>query len=103
ELTQKYPKSKILYYYLNSVPYGNQTFGAQAAAKTYFGKNVWNLNLAESALLAGLPEAPSVYNPVDNLPAAKLRMRHVLSLMYSHGYLRDPQRVGKSAVIDSIM
>ena len=103
ELTQKYPKTKILYYYLNSVPYGNQTYGAQAAAKTYFHKNVWKLDLAESALLAGLPEAPSIYNPVDNLPAAKERMRYVLHLMYIHGYLHDPQGLGEDGVINSIM
>jgi membrane peptidoglycan carboxypeptidase len=103
ELTQKYPKTKILYYYLNSVPYGNQTYGAQAAAKTYFNKNVWNLDLPEAALLAGLPEAPSIYNPVDNLPAAKARMRYVLHLMYIHGYLKDPQGLGEDGLISSIM
>lgn len=102
ELTQKYPKSEILYYYLNSVPYGNQTYGAQAAARTYFRKNVWELDLAESALLAGLPEAPSIYDPVSNLSAAKERMRYVLHLMYIHGSLPDNGR-GQQATIDAIM
>ncbi|HEX6508089.1 MAG TPA: transglycosylase domain-containing protein [Chloroflexota bacterium] len=113
ELTQKYPKSKILWYYLNSVPYGNLSRGAQAAAKTYFNENVWKLDLAQSALLAGLPQAPSVYNPVDNLPTAENRMREVLHLMYIHGYLRQPQLIGRYAqnpqqldeqeLIDSVM
>jgi membrane peptidoglycan carboxypeptidase len=103
ELTQKYPKSQILYYYLNSVPYGNQTYGAQAAAKTYFHKNVWNLDLPEAALLAGLPEGPSLYDPVSNLPAAKERMRHVLHLMYIHGYLPNARSIGEQGEIDSIM
>ena len=103
ELTQKYQKTKILWYYLNSVPYGNLSRGAQAAAKTYFNKNVWQLDLPEAALLAGLPQAPSIYNPVDNLPAAKSRMRQVLHLMFIHGYLQNPQQLPEQAVIDSVM
>ncbi len=103
ELTQKYQKTKILWYYLNSVPYGNLTRGAQAAAQTYFNKNVWQLDLPEAALLAGLPQAPSIYNPVDNLPAAKNRMRQVLRLMYIHGYLANPQKLTQDQVIDSVM
>jgi len=89
ELTQKYPKSKILWYYLNSIPYGNLAIGAEAAAETYFNKHVWQLDAAQCAFLAGLPEAPSTYDPVNNLPAALNRMRYVLHLMYVHGYLVD--------------
>lgn len=96
ELTQKYPKTKILWYYLNSIPYGNQAVGAQAAAQTYFHVPVWKLTPAQSAFLAGLPEAPSTYNPINNLPGAINRMRTVLRLMDERGYLvnsrnqRDP-------------
>jgi membrane peptidoglycan carboxypeptidase len=89
ELTQKYAKSEILWYYLNSVPYGNLSIGAEAAAETYFGEHAWQLDLAQSALLAGLPEAPSIYDPITNFPAAKARMQYVLHLMYVHGYLRN--------------
>jgi membrane peptidoglycan carboxypeptidase len=89
ELTQKYPKTEILWYYLNSVPYGNLSIGAQAAAQTYFHVNVWQLDPAQCAFLAGLPEAPSTYNPIGNLPAALNRMSYVLHLMYLHGYLVD--------------
>jgi membrane peptidoglycan carboxypeptidase len=103
ELTQKYQKTKILWYYLNSVPYGNLSRGAQAAAKTYFNKNVWQLDVPEAALLAGLPQAPSIYNPVDNLSAAKSRMVHVLHLMFIHGYLKNPQKLAEQDVIDAIM
>jgi membrane peptidoglycan carboxypeptidase len=103
ELTQKYQKTKILWYYLNSVPYGNLSRGAQAAAKTYFNENVWQLDLPQAALLAGLPQAPSIYNPVDNLQAAKTRMTQVLHLMYIHGYLANPQKLPEQSVIDGIM
>ncbi|GAC1396650.1 MAG: hypothetical protein NVSMB52_10210 [Chloroflexota bacterium] len=93
ELTQKYSKSKILWYYLNSIPYGPVSIGAEAACETYFHKHLWDsqhpLTLAQAALLAGLPEAPSIYNPVNNFPGALARMKHVLALMYDHGYLVD--------------
>ena len=103
ELTQKYPKSKILWYYLNSVPYGNLAIGAEAAAQTYFHTDVWNLKPWECALLAGLPEAPSTYNPVNNRPAAFARMRYVLHLMYIHGYLRDAQGHSDPSLITQYM
>lgn len=98
ELTQKYPKSKILWYYLNGVSYGNEAEGAQAAAQAYFHKNVWQLDTAESALLAGLPEAPSIYDPVNDRPAAFARMRYVLHLMYIHGYLTSHGKPDRSLI-----
>jgi membrane peptidoglycan carboxypeptidase len=103
ELTQKYPKSKILWYYLNSVPYGNLSTGAEAAAQSYFHTDIWNLDLAQSAMLAGLPEAPSTYNPVNNLPTALARMHYVLHLMYTHGYLVDAQGHPDKALITQAM
>ncbi|GAC1325480.1 MAG: hypothetical protein NVSMB22_15390 [Chloroflexota bacterium] len=87
ELTQKYPKQKILWYYLNSIPYGNLAIGAEAAAETYFHRHAYELDLAQAALLAGLPEAPSIYNPVTNKLGALQRMHYVLYLMCKHGYL----------------
>lgn len=89
ELTQKYPKSQILWYYLNSVPYGNLSMGAEAASQSYFHTDVWRLNLPQAAFLAGLPEAPTLYDPVNNLPEALARMKYVLHLMYIHGYIVD--------------
>jgi membrane peptidoglycan carboxypeptidase len=103
ELTQKYPKSEILWYYLNSVSYGNLAIGAEAAAKAYFNTDVWNLDLAQSALIAGLPEAPSIYDPITNFPAAKARMRYVLHLMYIHGYLKDASGQPDASFIDKSM
>jgi membrane peptidoglycan carboxypeptidase len=98
EMTQKYPKSKILWYYLNGVSYGNFATGAQAAARTYFHTDVWNLDPAQCALLAGLPEAPSNYDPVNNRPAALARMHYVLHLMYVHGYLKTNGKPDASLV-----
>ena len=100
ELTQKYPKTKILWYYLNGAYYGNLSTGAEAAALAYFHTDVWNLDPAQCAFLAGLPEAPTTYNPVDNRQAALDRMHYVLHLMYSHGYLNtnghpDPALIDK--------
>ena len=103
ELTQKYPKSRILWYYMNSVPFGNLAYGAEAAAKQYFNTDVWNLDLAQSALLAGLPEAPSIYDPVNNLPAALSRMHYVLKLMCEHGFLnRGPDHQCSAAVNEAM-
>lgn len=102
ELTQKYPKSKILWYYLNGAYYGNLSTGAEAAALAYFHKDVWNLDPAQCAFLAGLPEAPSTYDPVQNRPAAMNRMHYVLHLMYIHGYLNTNGRSDPS-LIDKYM
>jgi membrane peptidoglycan carboxypeptidase len=103
ELTQKYPKSEILWYYLNSVPYGNLSVGAQAAAQTYFKTNVWQLDPAQCAFLAGLPEAPTTYDPIGNLPAALNRMHYVLHLMYVHGYLVDSHGRPDLSLVDRYM
>jgi membrane peptidoglycan carboxypeptidase len=62
-LEQKYDKQKILELYLNQIPYGNNTYGIQKAAQMYFGKDASALNLGESAILAGIPQLPTYYNP----------------------------------------
>ena len=58
-----YSKDQILEMYLNEIPYGGTSYGIEAAANLYFGKNAKDLNLAEASLLAGLPQRPSVYSP----------------------------------------
>jgi len=63
EIEKIYSKDEILAMYLNEIPYGNNAYGIQAAAQTYFGKDARDLTLAESALLASLPQAPTYYNP----------------------------------------
>lgn len=86
-------KNEILELYLNTISYGHQTVGVDAAASVYFGKNARDLDLAECALLAGLPQAPSSYDPFIDLPKAKDRQRLVLSLMAKQGYITDQEAV----------
>ncbi|HUH82004.1 MAG TPA: transglycosylase domain-containing protein [Solirubrobacteraceae bacterium] len=85
DYTKHHSKRSILTSYLNSVPYGTvggQTaIGVQAAARIFFDKPVWRLNLEQSALLAGLPQAPSQYNPFLNPRAARERRNQVLTKM----------------------
>lgn len=87
ELTLRYSRDDILALYLNQTYYGNMAYGVQAAARAYFGKDAADLSLAESAMLAGLPQAPSLYDPLSNPGAAKARQRVVLDLMARHGYI----------------
>lgn len=83
-----YPKSKILEMYLNQVPYGGTAYGVEAASQTYFGKHVQDLTIAETALLAGLPEAPTTYSPQGAHPElAKQRQEEVLKNMMDQGYI----------------
>ena len=87
QLTQRYSKDEILALYLNQTYYGGMAYGVEAAAQTYFGKSASDLDLAECALLAGLPQAPSLYDPFTDLEAAKKRQAVVLGLMEKAGYL----------------
>src|ERR687897_2303437 len=84
-LNNRRSKAWILESYLNTVYYGNHAYGVQAAAQTYFSKPAWRLTLGQSALLAGLTQAPSDYDPL-NKPAAALRRRdQVLRAMLENG------------------
>ena len=74
-------KDKILELYINQIYLGQRAYGFEAAARTYFGKPLNELSLAEFAMLAGLPKAPSKYNPVVNFPRAKARQQYVLARM----------------------
>ncbi|MDW8299534.1 MAG: penicillin-binding protein 1C [Anaerolineae bacterium] len=87
QLTARYSKSEILALYLNQTYYGNLAYGVQSAAEVYFNKDVSQLTLAESALLAGLPQAPALHDPLRNPQAAKARQRVVLDLMVEAGYI----------------
>jgi 1A family penicillin-binding protein len=91
QVSQEYSKDQILSIYLNEVYYGAQAYGVGAAARQYFGKNVWELTAAEATLLAGLPQSPTTFNPFTNLEGAKQRQRITLDLMVKYGYL-TPQR-----------
>ncbi len=80
-------KEDILYLYMNQIYLGNGAYGVQAAAETYFGKNVEGLTLAEAALLAALPKAPSRYSPYTNPELAKGRQEFVLTRMLEEGLI----------------
>jgi len=83
-----YSKNQILEMYLNEVPYGGTAWGVEAAAQKYFGKNIKDLDLAEAALLAGLPAAPTIYSPFGAHPElAKARQTYVLERMLAEGYI----------------
>ena len=81
-------KQEILFLYLNQIYLGHGAYGVQAAAQNYFGKNVEELNLAECATLAGLPQAPSRYSPYSHPERAKERQVYVLNRMVADGYIR---------------
>lgn len=87
-----YPKDKILEMYLNQVPYGGTAWGIETAAEKYFGKRVSELTLAEAALLAGLPQAPTLYSPFGAHPElARERQQAVLRRMVEDGYIRKEE------------
>ncbi len=84
-------KDEILELYLNHIYLGQRAYGFAAAAQIYFGKPLAKINLAEAAMLAGLPKAPSAYNPVVNPPRAKTRQIYVLGRMKTLGYISEDE------------
>ncbi len=96
-LTRLLPKERILALYLNSVYYGNLAYGVDAAAQVYFGQPVSSLDLAQCALLAGLPRAPAFYDPLRHPEAARRRQRDVLRLMAQRGAISPGQEAQAAA------
>ena len=97
EMERRYAKAQILELYLNTINYGNGAYGAEAAAMTYFQVHASDLSWAQASFLAGLPQAPSDYDPFgtpDQLAAAKGRWRDVLDGMVAVGDLRESQADG---------
>ncbi|MEP7157150.1 MAG: penicillin-binding protein 1A [Betaproteobacteria bacterium] len=84
-------KDQILEIYLNHIFLGNRAFGFAAASRVYYGKNVSALSIAEAAMLAGIPKAPSQYNPFNNLTRASLRQQYVLRRMHELGFIKDDE------------
>ena len=84
-------KDEILHLYLNQIYFGNGAYGIQTAAETYYGKDVSGLTIAEAALLAGLPKAPSKYSPHENIELARQRQKYVLERMAEEGYITADQ------------
>lgn len=90
-LEKTIPKNQILEMYLNNVYLGEGAYGVEAAAEVYFNKKVEDLNLAECALIAGLPQAPSVYSPYQNMDLALKRRAKVLKRMADEGFITAEQ------------
>jgi membrane peptidoglycan carboxypeptidase len=91
EIEQRFSKDDILRLYLNSIYYGHHAYGIQAASQVYFGKDAKDLSLAQASFLAGLPQAPSSYDPDINFDGAKARQGYVLDQMVRNGYIRQDQ------------
>ncbi len=91
QLEHRYTKKEILQMYLNQIYFGQGAYGVQAAAQTYFGKDVSELDLSECAMLAGIPRSPNYYSPLNNLEAAKKRKTVVLEQMLKHNYITQDQ------------
>ncbi len=104
KLEKNYTKEQILEYYVNIPGLGSNSFGVAEASNTYFGKDVSDLNLSEAALLAGLFQAPSAYNPYVHPDAAEERRAVVLRLMRRHGYITEEQEEMANAIsVESLL
>ena len=90
EVTRQYPKEKILEWYLNYNFYGNLAYGIEAASQVYFGKSATELNVAEAAMLAPIPNSPA-FNPINNPEDAKERQRITLDALVAAGYLTQAE------------
>lgn len=91
QIERTYSKDEILNLYLNQVYFGSGAYGIEAAAQTYFGKSAKDLNLSESAMLAGLPKAPTAFSPFRNPERAMLRRSHVLRRMVEIGFIKEEE------------
>ena len=91
KIEQELSKDRILELYLNKIYLGNRAYGVAAAARVYYGKTLKDLNLAQIAMIAGLPKAPSRYNPVVNPQRALTRRDYVLGRMRELGYINDAE------------
>ncbi|PWA11932.1 primosomal protein [Pueribacillus theae] len=98
KLERRYSKEEILEMYINKVYLGEGAYGVATAAEVYFGKSVKDLNISEAALLAGLPQRPSGYNPFKYPELAEKRRNTVLSLMEQHGYISEKEKMEAQSI-----
>src|SRR5699024_6277 len=91
QLERQFSKEEILEFYLNKIFYGNHSYGVAQAANNYFDKDLDEITLPEAALLAGLPQRPTAYNPFENPELAQSRMDTVLTLMVRHGKITEEE------------
>lgn len=89
QLERIYTKDEIMEMYLNRIYFGNTAYGIEAAAQTYFGKSVVDLNIAEASMLAGAVRSPNYYNPIDNKAAAEERKKDVLFNMFRLQFISE--------------
>ena len=90
QIEQQFTKDEILYLYVNQIYFGNGAWGVGQAARSYFGKAAPELSISEAAMLAGLVQRPSAYDPTRNFDAADARRRYVLGRMLADGYIDEP-------------
>ncbi|MFA9215513.1 MAG: penicillin-binding protein 1A [Sphingomonadaceae bacterium] len=91
KIEQNLSKDQILEVYMNQIYLGQRAYGFSSAAQIYFGKNLKDISVAEAAMLAGLPKAPSAYNPVVNPKRARTRQQYILQRMHDLRYISDKQ------------
>jgi penicillin-binding protein 1A len=91
QIEQKYTKNEILEMYMNQIYFGQGAYGVETAANTYFGKHVQDLDLAQCAMIAGIPKSPNYYSPLSNPKAAKERQKTVLEQMTKYGFITKEQ------------
>ncbi len=90
-IEQELSKQEILALYLNKIYLGHRSYGIAAAAQVYYGKNLNELSLAQQAMIAGLPKAPSAYNPLSNPNRAKIRRDYILGRLHHLNYIDQPE------------
>lgn len=101
QLERRYTKDEILEMYINQVNFGAGNWGVVRAAQAYFGKDVADLTIGESALLAGLVQAPNSYAPVKSWDLAIARQRYVLSRMAEQGFISQEQAITEVYQVDN--
>ena len=100
KLEHNLSKDQILEIYMNQIYLGNRAYGFAAACETYFGKPLKDITVAEAAMLAGLPKAPSAYNPIKNPKRARIRQQYIIERMLDNGFITAAQaEVAKSEVL----
>ena len=91
KLERSLTKNQILEIYMNQIFLGNRSYGFAAASETYFGKSLKDVSIAEAAMLAGLPKAPSTYNPIANPSRARTRQLYIIERMEQNGFITAQQ------------
>ncbi len=92
-------KEQILEIYMNQIFLGHRAYGFAAASEVYFGKPLKDITVAEAAMLAGLPKAPSAYNPINNPRRARIRQQYIIDRMLENGYITEEQHAQAKAQV----